>query len=596
MADSWFYRMFGEEFGPMTFKQLKELADGGTIQAQDFVRRSANGEWVAAVTINGLGLSTSVRDSGFAPDTIATTKKEAPASSTADEWFSLSNGQQTGPHRFEELVTRVASQQLKADDQVKLGNDGKWRPVGSIGRLMAALPYQAVKKTISSAPAQRKSDAAIRQPAETQVRGSTPAVAQETPAPVEQPRSDANRAVPATTPAPVSASDQAEADFKAAEVQAHSLIAWASAPNVDRCWWTWSANGEFGPIDFAHLFALASSGQLKPTDFVRNGLYGQYAASGHVPGLFQAIEIMARATDAVNRAASSAPVAAATAAPAAAQSPAKPLEPAPAKPAEPVAAAKPVQPSTNSNAKLSTPKSNPAVETVPAQTTKRSDPQIATKAAANPLPAPEPRTAPPQPTSSPAIRSNSGSMSTRSSAGSIETVRPPVMPARTLPARSTRSSESSWMSGAIDAIKDPKGIGAICAVAVAALIAGWGYLPKGHGADLKRYQALKQLVDEIQSAQKGSPGQVPALQQKLEATAKEILAAVKDSANNDDPVKQGLLWATRDEIPRFIQAGLVVDSQAGRNLTLRLHETAFALKLESKPAVNVAQSVPSPGD
>ena len=117
------------------------------------------------------------------------------------------------------------------------------------------------------------------------------------------------------------------------------------------------------------------------------------------------------------------------------------------------------------------------------------------------------------------------------------------------------------------------------------LFFGWGFLPKSRAADIKRYQALKSLVDEIRAKRTSSPTELPPLQQKLEKTAKEIAAEVKDKASRDEPAKQCLLWATRDEIPRFLQAGLAAESPAEMVLVSRLQDTAYELGLEKRPVV-----------
>ena len=51
MSDQWFYRVFGEEFGPMPLEKLKELAESGTIQPLDDVR-STSGDWMPAVNVD----------------------------------------------------------------------------------------------------------------------------------------------------------------------------------------------------------------------------------------------------------------------------------------------------------------------------------------------------------------------------------------------------------------------------------------------------------------------------------------------------------------------------------------------------------------
>ena len=57
MADQWFYRMFGQDFGPVAFGELKELAELGSIASDDEVRNAGSSDWVTAGSIGELGLA-----------------------------------------------------------------------------------------------------------------------------------------------------------------------------------------------------------------------------------------------------------------------------------------------------------------------------------------------------------------------------------------------------------------------------------------------------------------------------------------------------------------------------------------------------------
>ena len=151
------------------------------------------------------------------------------------------------------------------------------------------------------------------------------------------------------------------------------------------------------------------------------------------------------------------------------------------------------------------------------------------------------------------------------------------------------ASAPSWISDVLENLKEPKAIGSVCVIAVVLLIFGWGYLPKNRGADIKRYQTLKVLVDEIRLKRTSAPAELPALQQKLVKAAKEIAAEVKDKASREEAAKQYLLWASRDEVPRFVQAGIVVESAAEKYLNVRLQEAAYELGLEKSPPNEVTQ-------
>lgn len=578
MADQWFYRMFGEEFGPMALEKLKELADGGTIQALDHVRSSSSQDWVAAANIDELGLSASERRTIPTMATTSLTDLEISMPPGNDEWYCELGGQELGPLSFDELLQYVEKEQLGADDQVKLGAQGKWRRVGSIGRLMAALPYQAVEKTI--VPGALK-PLGSSQPVEESVTAKDPS-----PAEVDVTYRLAYEQAKARVTESMLA--QADAAFQAAEQQAQAQTAWTTAPNVDRHWWGWAGGGEFGPVEFAQVFGLAKSGQLKPSDFVRNGQFGQYVPAANVPGLLSAVEAIAKATEARNQARSQA---AALAAP--------PIIPpaillttekaAPAKQAAP-ARSNPMIPAVPVK-----PKSNPTMAAQ--QSRDGSDPQVDGRTQnLSDLPRMVERTptAEPNPSTlrSPyasSMSSGFGTSGSSSSASSYRANRPVPIPIRPQ-ARRNAASESTWFSDMLENMKQPKALGSAGAIAAVMLIFGWGYLPKSRGADIRRYQTLKGLVDEIRSKRASAPTELPSLQQKLEKAAKEISAEVKAQANREEPAKQCLLWATRDEIPRVIQAGLTTESPAEKTLLARLQDAAYELGLEKRPIVALAQS------
>lgn len=589
MADQWFYRMFGEEFGPMPLEKLQELANSGTVQALDLVRAESSSEWVAAATIDELGLSTSERRTPAPVAVKPTSDPEMSTTQTAsDDWYCQLGGQELGPLSFDELLKYAEHEQLGADDQVKLGPKGKWRRVGSIGRLMAALPYQAVEKSIVVG----RSTARVDRATDTQVVSKTatatmPVVAASDPAATyrvayEQAKAKLTESMLA----------QADAVFKAAEEQAQSQIAWATAPNVDRYWWGWANGVEFGPVEFTQVFGLAKSGQLKASDFVRNGTHGQFIPSSNVPGLYRALEIIARATETRNLARSQAQAAAALA-----------LPPVTA-PTQLINAA---EQQATSNASMATPaaasKSNPTIETTrpaarpasdPQVATRKSDPQIATPAAAvEPIPAAPVEATRPAPnpayssSSYGAASSMSGFSSSSSSMSTYGTSRP-VTPPKSYPKRSSRPS-SPWLSDMLENLKEPKALGAVGTIALVLLIVGWSYLPKNRSADLKQYHAIKLLVDEIKAKRTTAPAELPKIEQLLAKLGKEIAVNLKDKASRDDPAKQCLLWAARDEVPRFIQAGLAMESPAQKSLEARLREAAYELGLEKRPPVDLAQ-------
>ena len=141
----------------------------------------------------------------------------------------------------------------------------------------------------------------------------------------------------------------------------------------------------------------------------------------------------------------------------------------------------------------------------------------------------------------------------------------------------------------LESLKEPKAIGSMCAVAVVLLFFGWNFLPKSRAADIKKYQALKEILDEVKTKRTAPPAELAALQQKLTKVGKEIATELKTKASRDEPAKQCLLWAARDEVPLVVQVGLSKESPAEVRLATRLREAAYELGLEKRPPVDPTQ-------
>ncbi|MEI8379751.1 MAG: GYF domain-containing protein [Planctomycetota bacterium] len=578
MSDQWFYRVFGEEFGPMPLEKLKDLAESGTIQPLDDVR-SSSGNWMPAVNVDELGLSTSQRHTSTAVATSAS-DFDVVTQGPADSWYCQIGGTELGPVSFDEIIEFAEKEQIGPDDEVKLGASGKWRRAGSIGRLVSAFPYQAVEKKIESKPA-ISIGASLPTPPKRPTEGLPGSARQPEPlatASATAPAADMEatyRVAYEQAAAQVAESMMAQADaaYKAAEQQAMSTVAWASQAGVDRYWWGWSNGLEFGPVEFPQVFGLAKSGQLKPSDFVRNGQNGQYVPASSLPGVLTAVASLARAVEARDLAKSQA------------QAAAKQLPPPATVPVSRINAEK-----AAAVAATAVPaKSNPSIQTVASAS--KSSPAVQTiQPAVEPEVAPEPKPAEPVEPVRPASNygsSSGGFSSSSSSTYSTFGANRPSTPARPAPRRSS-ASDSTWLADTLENLKDPKAIGSICVLSLILLVVGWGYLPKNRSADIKRYNALKQIADEIQAKRRTAPAELTALQQKLEKTAKEIAKEVKPKANREDLAKLNLLWATHDEVPRMTAAGLGMESQAEKNFHAKLKEVAYELGLEKRPPVDLA--------
>jgi hypothetical protein len=131
MSDLWFYRLFGEEFGPVPRTKLLSLMATGTLADTDEVRPIDSPGWQTAASAVGPALAENTR--------VATASEV-----TTDDvnWYCRTAGQAAGPFSFDDLLRLAEHGELTSADEVRYGTDGKWRSVGSMGRLVAVLPFQ----------------------------------------------------------------------------------------------------------------------------------------------------------------------------------------------------------------------------------------------------------------------------------------------------------------------------------------------------------------------------------------------------------------------------------------------------------------------
>lgn len=563
MADQWYYRMFGHDFGPVDFEELKLLAQQGALSSSDEVRASQSSEWVSASSVGELNLEAESAEG------VATAVMPAPTVTTttgADDWYYQFHGQEMGPLGFDELIAFTEQGQLSADDEVKLGANGKWRRVGSIGRLVAVLPYMAIETQIpeKKAPAPPPARAPVVLSPPEPVQQPAPVSA---PPPAPLPANDpltalavaAAKAAAAVAAAHVELG-HAQSAYATADKNARGMIQWAMAPNVDPSWWTWIGGVEYGPVAFVQIYELGVSGRLQRTDFVKNGMFGQYVPANTVPGLFNAVEIMKQAGAALIAAKTKVAEATAEAtrasqaqalvpvpqsvpqpAPQPAPKAAVPApEPAEASPAV-AAASKPVTPVATPSSKPTTASS--ASVSIPVET---------------PAPAPRPAPAP---------------MSMSSSFAAAPAPRPMPAPAP----RPVRSSSSFSIS---ELFQNPAAIGAGALVAVGLVVCAWLFMPGvGNNTDIARYRDMKKFLDDVRVARtaKQDMSQFKARAEKLKA---DYVAPLKAEAGSAYPAKQNLLWAVRDELPRMMSGDLAEESKDEKAFAARLKSAADKLGVQ----------------
>lgn len=148
MAQQWRYRLFGEEFGPVSREALDELIADGTLGADDEVA-PVGGNWQTAAACR---VETSATESGGAPEVdadLASLLKQLDASPSSagpsavsrgaatEDWFARVLGEEVGPFDWDALTAMVAHDQVTPTDEVRQGLAGRWQPAGEIVGLFA---------------------------------------------------------------------------------------------------------------------------------------------------------------------------------------------------------------------------------------------------------------------------------------------------------------------------------------------------------------------------------------------------------------------------------------------------------------------------
>ena len=254
--DGWYYRTLDIEFGPVTHEKLVELIQARSLSRDDEVRFGVKGGWrrvgsigtlMAHLPFEDLSLSKSKRTArgGIEGAPFSTAVLEPPTRSfpspeaatpkpDGNNWWCRIQDEVFGPIDMEKLVDLAKSHVVSRDDQVRFGENGIWRRVGSIGPLMAHLPFESKEQVVLKNPRTGPSDAQI----ETVDDGS------------------------AGTSPPDNGSREIE----------------------DR-WWCRIENKEYGPIELAKVVEWAATGRLLKSDEVRFGR-DPYMAAGELAGLF----------------------------------------------------------------------------------------------------------------------------------------------------------------------------------------------------------------------------------------------------------------------------------------------------------------------
>ena len=186
MSDQYYYRVIGQDFGPVTRSALQLLIRGGQLGSDTEIRRGADGEWMAASRLDEVdsypGNDSSVLeeisdlseiDADYSGDShvlsgstvIARADSGTSFSKSMIEldeekmWFCQVLGQEFGPLRMGDLHKMVEASELSAADLVRSEDQVGWAPASLL--LGELFPDASVDDLFASAP---DSGAGIRVP------------------------------------------------------------------------------------------------------------------------------------------------------------------------------------------------------------------------------------------------------------------------------------------------------------------------------------------------------------------------------------------------------------------------------------------------
>jgi hypothetical protein len=482
MTDQCYYRLFGEEFGPISRDALDAMIDSGQLGDDDEVRLDGESlwqtvrQWTETATAARSATGTAVEGgSVMSLDALDGIDLEAApqtngslASPPAEGWYYQSLGQEWGPYSFEELLEHARRGDLSPDDQIRLGGKGKWRRAGSMGRLMAVMPYQQPAAPSSKPPADEdKNDEDEEFETKVTLRESPPVVAAR-PAAAPPP--------PPPPPPPMPAPGYPAYGATYVSQMAPGWGMMTAAPVVDQGWYAWVGGVECGPMEFDQLTNWAQSGRLTAQDYVKQGRYSQWTLAETIPGLIPPSRPVSK------------PLAAATA----------PAEPTPAPPATAAAVAstpagapaKPqfqLPPPTKSVA----PRLKPAsLETRPAETKSEFPPD-----------------APPE--RPPSDWNTSSAVSTYGSGpGTPMASRPSSPPKKFSPPSKGKKKKSGGEINVGALLSDKRVLGGIGVVVLIVLgYFGWGLLPEGTGKLVAAHKEITKIHKEVQDKVAANPAE-----------------------------------------------------------------------------------------
>lgn len=168
MTDQWHYRIFGEEFGPVSESTLRGLIADGTLGPADEIRGEADSDWQTADTLASRSTNPddSESDPAFSADLddmlaapaprrqtvpsdsgdesgmdldamLAPSTPQAQRKAESTEWFYRVGGRKFGPVDFDTLFEHAAQGRFSRYDEIRAPGDDQWVEAQSLVGLFA---------------------------------------------------------------------------------------------------------------------------------------------------------------------------------------------------------------------------------------------------------------------------------------------------------------------------------------------------------------------------------------------------------------------------------------------------------------------------
>jgi hypothetical protein len=147
-----------------------------------------------------------------------------------------------------------------------------------------------------------------------------------------------------------------------------------------------------------------------------------------------------------------------------------------------------------------------------------------------------------------------------------------------IPKKQSRdSSKPSPLSMVFDLLKTPAGKGGLAALLIIGL--GWTYWVNRNNTDIKRYQTLRRILDDVRAKRFVKSSDVAAIKAKATKVKDELSPILKREASGGSPLKKSLAAAV-EELPKMMEQNLALESASEKEYVKRLNEAKKILGLK----------------